>query len=48
VADLERKEVNLDLIKIIGKTGKSLGDTQIIKGILIDKEFSHPQMKKSL
>lgn len=46
VADSERKEVNLDLIKIVGKTGRSLADTQLIQGILIDKEFSHPQMAK--
>lgn len=44
IADLERKEVNFDLVKIIGKTGKSLNDTSLIEGILIDKEFSHPQM----
>lgn len=48
VADLERKEVNLDLIKIVGKTGKSLSDTELVEGILIDKEFSHPQMDKKM
>lgn len=48
VADLTRKEVNLELIKIVGKTGRSLGETQLIKGILIDKDFSHPQMTKEL
>ena len=30
IADLERREVNFDLIKIVGKTGKSLADTQLI------------------
>lgn len=48
VADLTRKEVNLELIKIVGKTGRSLGETELIKGILIDKDFSHPQMTKEL
>lgn len=48
VADFERKDVNFDLIKIIGKTGGSIGDTELIKGILIDKEFSHPQMDKKI
>ena len=48
VADLERKDVNFDLIKIIGKTGGSIGDTELIKGILIDKELSHPQMEKKI
>jgi T-complex protein 1 subunit epsilon len=27
VADLTRKEVNLELIKIVGKTGRSLSET---------------------
>lgn len=48
VADLERKDVNLDLIKIQEKTGGSLEDTQLIEGILIDKDFSHPQMPKEV
>ena len=42
IADLERKEVNFDLIKIVGKPGRSLKESQLIEGILIDKEFSHP------
>ena len=37
IADLERKDVNLDLIKIQEKTGGSIEDTQLIEGILIDK-----------
>lgn len=48
VADMERKEVNLELIKIVGKTGRSLSDTSLINGILVDKEFSHPQMIKKI
>jgi len=44
VADLERKDVNLDLIKVTGKAGGRLEDTQLIDGIVLDKEFSHPQM----
>lgn len=48
VADMERKDVNLDLIKIETKEGGQLSDTQLIKGILVDKEFSHPQMPKVL
>ena len=48
VADLERKDVNLELIKIQEKTGGSLEDTQLIEGILIDKDFSHPQMPKEV
>lgn len=37
IADLENKDVNLDLIKIQEKTGGSIEDTQLIEGILIDK-----------
>jgi T-complex protein 1 subunit epsilon len=48
VADMERKDVNLDLIKLVGKTGGSLEDTEFIDGIVIDKDFSHPQMEKEI
>ena len=48
VADLERKDVNFDLIKINTKTGGSLEDTTLIHGILIDKDMSHPQMPKTI
>lgn len=45
VADMERKDVNLDLIKVTGKVGGRLEDTQLVDGIVLEKEFSHPQMK---
>ena len=48
VADLTRKDVNFDLIKIVGKVGGNLEDTQLIEGIVLDKEMSHPQMPKNL
>ena len=44
VADLERKDVDFDLIKVDGKVGGSLEDTMLVKGVIIDKDFSHPQM----
>ncbi|KZT22039.1 hypothetical protein NEOLEDRAFT_1244191 [Neolentinus lepideus HHB14362 ss-1] len=44
VADLERKDVPFDLIKVDGKVGGSLADTTLIKGVLVDKDMSHPQM----
>lgn len=44
VCDLERKDVNFDLIKIEGKVGGNVGDTELYNGIILDKEFSHPQM----
>lgn len=44
VADLERRDVPFDLIKVDGKVGGSLADTTLIKGVLIDKDMSHSQM----
>jgi T-complex protein 1 subunit epsilon len=44
VADFERKDVDFELIKVDGKVGGSLEDTLLVKGVIIDKDFSHPQM----
>ncbi|PIA52975.1 hypothetical protein AQUCO_01000679v1 [Aquilegia coerulea] len=48
VADLERRDVNLDLIKVEGKVGGKLEDTELINGIILDKDMSHPQMPKQI
>lgn len=48
VADLDRKDVNFELIKVEGKVGGSLEDTQLIHGIVLNKEMSHPQMVKEI
>merc|ERR1711988_631146 len=48
VADLERKDVNFDLIKMEGKVGGTLEDTKLVNGIVLDKEISHPQMAKEI
>lgn len=48
VADLERRDVNLDLIKLDGKVGAKTDDTRLVHGIVLDKDFSHPQMPKEL
>jgi T-complex protein 1 subunit epsilon len=48
VADLDRRDVNLDLIKLEGKVGGRLEDTALVEGIVLDKEMSHPQMPKEL
>ncbi|KAG2379636.1 hypothetical protein C9374_006753 [Naegleria lovaniensis] len=48
VADIDRKDVNLDLIKVEGKTGGKLEDSQLVDGIVVDKEMSHPQMVKDI
>ena len=46
VADFERKDVDFELIKVEGKVGGQLEDTMLVKGVIIDKDFSHPQMPK--
>jgi len=48
VADKERRDVNLDLIKLEGKVGASLEDTTLIHGIMLGKEMSHSQMPKEI
>lgn len=48
VADMDRKDVDFDLIKMDGKVGGELSDSKLIKGVLIEKEMSHPQMPKEL
>jgi T-complex protein 1 subunit epsilon len=46
VADIERKDVNFELIKIEGKVGGKMEDSMLVKGVIVDKDFSHPQMPK--
>ena len=46
VADLERKDVDFELIKIQTKEGGQLDDTMLVKGVIVDKDMSHPQMPK--
>lgn len=48
VADLERKDVNFELIKIITKAGGDISETKLFHGVLLEKEFSHPQMPKDV
>lgn len=48
VADLDNNDVNFDMIKMEGKPGGRLEETELIRGIVIDKEFSHPQMPKDI
>lgn len=44
VADLARRDVDFELIKVDGKVGGSLEDTMLVHGVVVDKDFSHPQM----
>eukprot|EP00388_Colpodella_angusta_P007525 GDKJ01021219.1.p1 GENE.GDKJ01021219.1~~GDKJ01021219.1.p1 ORF type:complete len:563 (+),score=163.00 GDKJ01021219.1:69-1691(+) len=48
VADLDRRDVNFDLIRVEGKAGGRLEESQIINGIVLDKDLSHPQMPKTV
>ncbi|KAJ3416715.1 T-complex protein 1 subunit epsilon [Chytridiales sp. JEL 0842] len=48
VADLERKDVDFELIKIDGKMGGSLEDSKLVYGVVVDKDISHPQMPKEI
>ena len=42
------KIIDIDHIQIIKKEGGSLSDTELINGLIIDKEIVHPMMPKSL
>merc|ERR1719350_2668711 len=48
VADLETKDVNFELIKVEAKVGGQMEDSMLVKGVIVDKDFSHPQMPKEL
>ncbi|KAK4303371.1 hypothetical protein Pmani_024599 [Petrolisthes manimaculis] len=48
VADMSSRDVNFELIKVEGKVGGKLEDTMLVKGVVVDKDFSHPQMPKEL
>lgn len=48
VADLERRDVDFELIKVDGKVGGALEDTTLVKGVVVDKDMSHPQMPSSV
>lgn len=48
VADFERKDVDFELIKMETKVGGLIEDSLLIRGVLLDKDFSHPQMPKQV
>ncbi len=41
-------KADIDLIKILKKHGKSLNETELVKGLVVDKEFAHAQMPKRI
>lgn len=48
MADLERKDVDFELIKVDAKVGGSLDDTVLVHGVVLDKDMSHPQMPRTI
>jgi len=48
VADLDKSDVNFELIKVEAKVGGQMEDSMLVKGVIVDKDFSHPQMPKEL
>ncbi|GKT23534.1 TCP-1 chaperonin subunit epsilon [Aduncisulcus paluster] len=48
VADLERRDVDFELIKIRKKAGGKIEDTRLIKGLVLDTDFTHSQMAKEV
>ena len=44
--DPERNYLDLDLISIIQKEGRSLTDSELIEGVVVDKSVVHPEMPK--
>ncbi|HYB84692.1 MAG TPA: thermosome subunit beta [archaeon] len=41
-----KNKVDIDLVKVLKKHGKSLEETELVRGIVVDKEVAHPQMPK--
>src|SRR6266566_2883460 len=41
-------KADIDLVKVMKKHGKSLEESELVNGIIIDKEVSHSQMPKSV
>ena len=41
-------KADIDLIKVVKKHGKSVEETELVEGVVIDKEISHSQMPKQV
>jgi len=44
----DKRVADIDNVQIIKKEGKSLVDTQLVKGVIIDKEVVHTEMPKRI
>lgn len=45
---MQHRDIDFQLIKVEGKVGEWLKDTKLIKGLIVDKDFSHLQMPKQV
>jgi len=43
-----KPKVDVELVKVLKKHGKSLEETELVRGIVVDKEIAHPQMPKHI
>ena len=43
-----KTKVDVELVKMLKKHGKSLEETELVRGIVVDKEIAHPQMPKRI
>ncbi len=43
-----KTKVDVDLVKVLKKHGRSLEETELVRGIVVDKEIAHPQMPKRI
>jgi len=43
-----KTKVDVELVKMLKKHGKSLEETELVRGIVVDKEIAHPQMPKHI
>lgn len=48
VADIEKRDVNFEVIKIETKVGGRMEDSMLVKGVVVDKTMSHAQMPKEM
>src|SRR5713101_6039433 len=39
---------DIDLVKVMKKHGRSLDETELVNGLIIDKEVAHPEMPKTV
>lgn len=46
IADITNQFIDLERIKIDGKSGGSLEDTLLVNGVVIDQPLCHPHMEK--